>query len=201
MTSSPVHTLVVVGVATCWGVTIAVWVAGALYNAARGPREASGRHLVSNLLTGLAAAGVWWVISRLVPGSDWHSVVVEQPWVRILGLAILLGSTAFTLWARVALGTMWSSSPTVKIEHQLRTDGPYAVTRHPIYTGLLGMMLGTVLLVGLGHWLVLLPVTLLFFEIRIHLEEGLMLTTFPEAYARYRRRVPRLVPRLRRLER
>ena len=90
------------------------------------------------------------MISRLVPGSDWHSVVVEQPWVRILGLAILLGSTAFTLWARVALGTMWSSSPTVKIEHQLRTDGPYAVTRHPIYTGLLGIMLGTVLLVGLG---------------------------------------------------
>jgi protein-S-isoprenylcysteine O-methyltransferase Ste14 len=96
---------------------------------------------------------------------------------------------------------MWSSSPTVKIEHQLRTDGPYAVTRHPIYTGLLGMVLGTVLLVGLGHWLMLLPVALVFFEIRIHLEEGLMLTTFPDGYARYRRRVPQLVPRLRRLER
>ena len=35
----------------------------------------------------------------------------------------------------------------------LRTDGPYAITRHPIYTGLLGMLLGTALLGGLGQWM------------------------------------------------
>src|SRR5690242_1912317 len=75
------------------------------------------------------------------------------------------------------------------VEHRLRTEGPYGVTRHPIYTGLLGMLLGTVLLVGFGHWLLLLPVGLVFIEIRIHLEEGLMLATFPEAYPTYRQRV------------
>jgi protein-S-isoprenylcysteine O-methyltransferase Ste14 len=139
-----------------------------------------------------------WAILRIFPKSDWNSLVVATPWVRVVGLTILVCSTAFTLWARVALGTMWSSSPTVKVEHQLRTDGPYGVTRHPIYTGLLGMLLGTVLLVGFGHWLLLLPVGLAFIEIRIHLEEGLMAATFPEAYARYRRRVPQLIPGFRR---
>jgi protein-S-isoprenylcysteine O-methyltransferase Ste14 len=196
VTRSQVQALVVVGVAVCWGAVAAAWVAGAVYNVARGPRAKERRVPVS--LSGLLVAALAWGSVKLVPRSDWHSLVVGTPWVRVLGLVILLCSTAFTLWARVALGTMWSSSPMVKAQHQLRTDGPYSITRHPIYTGLLGMLLGTVLLVGFGRWLVLLPVGLAFAEIRIHLEEGLMLATFPDAYPRYRRRVPQLVPGLRR---
>jgi protein-S-isoprenylcysteine O-methyltransferase Ste14 len=201
VTSSQVHTLVVVGVATCWGALVLAWVAGALYNAFRGPRAGTRRHLGSNVSTGFIGAALVWAILRVVPGSDWHSLAVGTPWVRVLGLAVLICSTAFALWARVALGAMWSSSPMVKVQHELRTQGPYGVTRHPIYTGLLGMLLGTVLLVGFGHWLVMVPVGLVFVEIRIHLEERLMLATFPEAYPRYRRRVPQLVPGLRRLHR
>ena len=34
---------------------------------------------------------------------------------------------------------------------------PYAITRHPIYTGILGMLLGSLLLAGAGRWLLLLP--------------------------------------------
>jgi protein-S-isoprenylcysteine O-methyltransferase Ste14 len=71
---------------------------------------------------------------------------VHAPGIRFLGLAILLAATALTLWARLALGAMWTAAPTVKQEHQLRTSGPYAITRHPIYTGLLGMLLGSGLL-------------------------------------------------------
>jgi protein-S-isoprenylcysteine O-methyltransferase Ste14 len=201
VTSSQVHDLVVIGVAACWGVIVAAWIAGALYNASRGPRGTSRRQVASSVSSGFVVAVLTWAILRLLPRSDWHSLVVGAPWVRVLGLAVLICSTAFTLWARVALGTMWSSSPVVKVQHQLRTDGPYGVTRHPIYTGLLGMLLGTVLLVGFGHWLVLFPVGLVLAEIRIHLEEELMLATFPEAYARYRRQVPQLVPGLGRVHR
>lgn len=201
VTGSQVHAFVVVGVAACWGVVVLAWVAAALYTAWRGPRAGTRAQVRSNASAGFVVAALTWAILRIFPGSDWHALAVGAPWVRILGLAILICSTAFTLWARVALGTMWSSSPTVKIQHQLRTDGPYGVTRHPIYTGLLGMLLGTVLLVGFGHWLVLLPIGLLFIETRIHTEEGLMLETFPEAYPRYRRRVPQLIPGLRRLHR
>jgi protein-S-isoprenylcysteine O-methyltransferase Ste14 len=201
MTSSQVHELVVVGVAACWGAVVLAWVAGAMYIVARGPRAGTGRELASNLSTGLVGAALAWAILRALPRSDWHSLTVGTPWVRVLGLAVLVCSTAFALWARVALGTMWSSSPTVKRQHQLRTEGPYGITRHPIYTGLLGMLLGTALLVGFGHWVVLVPVGLVLIEIRIHMEEGLMLEAFPEAYARYRRRVPQLVPGLRRSRR
>jgi protein-S-isoprenylcysteine O-methyltransferase Ste14 len=198
MTSSLDHALVVVGVAACWGALVLVWFAGALYNASRGPRRRATGKVVSNAWSGILGAALVWAILRIFPKSDWNSLVVATPWGRVVGLAVLVCSTAFTLWARVALGTMWSASRMVKVEHRLRTEGPYGVTRHPIYTGLLGMLLGTVLLVGFGHWLLLFPVGLVFIEIRIHLEEGLMLATFPEAYPTYRQRVPQLIPGLRR---
>ena len=198
MVSAGVHRLVVVGVAVCWGAVAAVWIAGAVYNVSRGPRARTRAAAVTRLPILIVVLAAW-LLFRLVPGPDWHSLTVETLWVRVPGLAILVGSTAFTLWARAALGTMWSGSPTVKAGHRLRTDGPYAVTRHPIYTGLLGMLLGTALLVGLGHWLAIFPLAVLFAELRIRTEEQLMLETFPEAYPSYRRRVPQLVPGLRRV--
>jgi protein-S-isoprenylcysteine O-methyltransferase Ste14 len=94
---------------------------------------------------------------------------------------------------------MWSASPNVlQADHELRTDGPYAITRHPIYTGLLGMLLGTVLLNGLGASLALLIVGAVVLATRIPIEERLMGKRFPDQYPAYRERVPRLVPGLRR---
>jgi protein-S-isoprenylcysteine O-methyltransferase Ste14 len=132
----------------------------------------------------------------VVGRSHFDGLVAGALWVRVLGLAVLVASTVFTLWARFSLGTMWSVAPRVKGDQRLRTHGPYAVTRHPIYTGLLGMLLGATLLSGIGQWIVLFPVGLILFEVKIRLEERLMVATFPDEYARYRRRVPQLIPGL-----
>jgi protein-S-isoprenylcysteine O-methyltransferase Ste14 len=90
---------------------------------------------------------------------------------------------------------MWSLDPVVRQGHRLRTSGPYAVTRHPIYTGLLGMLLGSTLLDGVGRWIVLVPVGLVVLGSKLRQEEQLMLATFPDEYPLYRRRVPALLPR------
>jgi protein-S-isoprenylcysteine O-methyltransferase Ste14 len=58
------------------------------------------------------------------------------------------------------------------------------------------MVVGTVLLNGLGSSLEFLVVAAVFLASRIPVEERLMSTTFPDAYSRYRERVPLLVPRL-----
>ena len=118
-----------------------------------------------------------------------------------LGLAVLLASTAFTLWARVALGTMWSMDAVVKEAHQLRTEGPYGITRHPIYAGMLGMLLGSLLLAGVGRTILILLAGAVFFEVKIREEERLMAATFPDEYVRYRQQVPQLIPGLRRFHR
>jgi protein-S-isoprenylcysteine O-methyltransferase Ste14 len=136
-------------------------------------------------------------VSAAVPRTDWRPLEVHTLWIRLLGLAILLAATALTLWARLALGAMWSAAPTVKQEHTLRTSGPYAITRHPIYTGLLGMILGSGLLAGSGRWILYFPVYLVLLEFKIHTEERLMLAEFPDDYPRYRQRVPQLIPGLR----
>ena len=192
--------LAAVGIAVCVGVVVVVWVAGALYNAFRSPHSASHapRERTRSQPGSAALIAVAAVCAGLVIVSRSHfdGLVVGASWVRALGLAVLVVSTVFTLRARFSLGTMWSLAPMVKGDHHLRTHGPYAVTRHPIYTGVLGMLLGATLLSGIGQWIVLFPVGLILFEVKIRMEEQLLLATFPEEYPRYRRQVPQLVPGL-----
>ena len=190
------------GIAVCVGVVVVVWVAGALYNAlhtlrnaSHAPRERTrSQPGLTASDTGLIGVAVVCAGLAIIGRSHFDGLAVGAFWVRVLGLAVLIASTVFTLWARFSLGTMWSQAPKVKDDHQLRTRGPYAVTRHPIYTGLLGMLLGATLLSGIGQWIVLFPAALIVFEVKIRMEERLMLATFPDEYARYRRRVPQLVP-------
>jgi protein-S-isoprenylcysteine O-methyltransferase Ste14 len=194
------HVLAGIGIAVCVGVVVVVWVAGALYsalhtlhNASHAPqvRTPSQSGSTALIVVAVVCAGLVIVGRRYFDG-----LVVGALWVRVLGFAVLVASTVFTLWARFSLGTMWSVAPRVKGDHQLRTRGPYAVTRHPIYTGVLGLLLGVTLLSGIGQWIVLFPVGLIVFEVKIRMEERLMLATFPDEYPRYRRQVPQLVPGL-----
>jgi protein-S-isoprenylcysteine O-methyltransferase Ste14 len=183
-----------IGLAGCWGAFAATWLAGAVYNASHGPAAQTSAAPFGSVM--LVGAVIVWVVFRAVPPADWQALVVHARWVHVVGLAILLAATAFTLWARLALGTMWSAAPKVKQRHELRTDGPYNVTRHPIYTGIMGMLLGSVLLLNAGRWVLVLPVFLVLYEIKIHKEEQLLGAEFPDDYPRYRQRVPQLVPGL-----
>ena len=69
------------------------------------------------------------------------------------------------------------------------------------YTGLFGMVVGSVLLNGLGSSLAFLLVAVIVVATRIPIEEHLMDKTFPDEYARYRERVPQFVPGLKLLRR
>jgi protein-S-isoprenylcysteine O-methyltransferase Ste14 len=183
----------------CWGVVIVTWIAAAVY----GARKSRGRrrNRDTGALWRIASVAVAVVLYRLAR-HDLQQVTDHSSWIELPGLVLLVASTAFTIWARLELGRMWSASPNVlQADHRLRTDGPYAVTRHPIYTGLFGMLLGTVLLNGLGDSLLFLVLGAVFFATRIPIEERLMSRTFPEQYAHYRERVPRFVPGLHRLRR
>jgi protein-S-isoprenylcysteine O-methyltransferase Ste14 len=182
---------VVTGV--CWGVVVVAWIVGAIVGArrSRGARRTPYAGAAWRVAAFVAAV----VVFRLAL-KDLRHVTDDSRWIELPGLVLLVVSTGFTLWARASLGRMWSASPNVlRADHELHTDGAYAITRHPIYTGLLGMLVGTVLLNGLGVSLAFLVLGAAFLATRIPIEERLMSDTFPEEYARYRERVPRLVPR------
>jgi deazaflavin-dependent oxidoreductase (nitroreductase family) len=153
------NVIAAVGIAACVGVVAVGWVAGALYNAFRFPHSAS--HVARerprsepSLTVGdarLIGLAVVCVGLAIVGRRYFDDLAVGAFWVRFLGLSVLVASTVFTLWARFSLGTMWSVGPRITGGGQLRTRGPYAVTRHPIYSGMLGMLLGTTLLSGIGQ--------------------------------------------------
>ena len=142
-----VNVMAAVSIAVCWLVFAAVWLITANYNETRAPAQRQRSWYGTGAIPVLIIS---FVIRLAVPRADWQAVTFSAPWARFLGLAILLAATALTLWARFTLGLMWSAAPAVKEGHQLRTSGPYAITRHPIYTGLLGMLLGTMLVAGAG---------------------------------------------------
>ena len=110
------------------------------------------------------------------------------------GAAITAAGLLFSIWGRRHLGSNWSQAVTLKKDHELITSGPYALVRHPIYTGLLLGLVGCA--VARGEWRGLLAVALVFVALwqKLRLEEKWMRAQFGESYEAYSRRVPALVP-------
>lgn len=189
------HSLATWVFAACWSVAGLVWLAGGLYNMLHAPEI---RRRGSVAYGWVVAAVVLWVLFRM-PATAWRPVTLQVGALQVLGLVLLVVSTAFTIWARLALGTMWSSAAVARTDHALRTEGPYGVTRHPIYTGLIGMILGSALLTGFGRWSAVIVVGIAYLLMKTRAEERLLAEVFPADYPRYREQVPQLVPGLRRL--
>jgi protein-S-isoprenylcysteine O-methyltransferase Ste14 len=117
-------------------------------------------------------------------------------WSFWLGAAITVAGLLFAVWARVHLGRNWSSSVTIKEGHELITTGPYAVVRHPIYTGILTGLIGTAIAVSQVRGLIAFVLFRVAFWLKFRLEEAWMRSQFGEKYAAYARRTAALVPYL-----
>ena len=117
-----------------------------------------------------------------------------SPWCFWSGAAVTASGLLLSVWARHHLGKNWSQAVTLKEGHELITSGPYALVRHPIYTGLLTAFVGSAL--ARGEWRGLLAVALVFAALwrKLRLEEKWMRSQFGEAYEAYSRRVRALVP-------
>jgi protein-S-isoprenylcysteine O-methyltransferase Ste14 len=113
-----------------------------------------------------------------------------------IGAVLLFTGLLFSVAARLRLGGNWSGTVTVKQDHSLIRSGPYRLVRHPIYTGMLLAIAGNA--VARGEWRDVLAFALIAaaFWLKIRIEERFMLAQFGEAYARYQKEVPALVPGL-----
>lgn len=101
----------------------------------------------------------------------------------------------FTWMARLHLGPLWSSTSAPTEDHRIVDTGPYGVVRHPVYAGLL--LAATALAVERGRLEAVAGVLVLVaaISLRAKLEERFLRRDLgDEAYARYRARVPMLVP-------
>ncbi|HMD77908.1 MAG TPA: isoprenylcysteine carboxylmethyltransferase family protein [Terracidiphilus sp.] len=177
------------GVWTVWGI---VWLVAAAF---------AKRTVRSQAMTQRLPLATMTFSSGVLLGSGWfrHSwlalrFVPELSWVEATGLALAALGCGFSVWARLTLGANWSGRVTVKADHELIVSGPYALTRHPIYTGILIGVAGTALAIGEWRCVVAFFLLLIAFLLKIRVEEQLMTQTFPATYPEYRRRVKALVP-------
>ena len=110
------------------------------------------------------------------------------------GVVLCIAGLAFCIWARFTLGRNWSGVVTFKGGHELIMRGPYALVRHPIYTGLVTMLATTVVVLGHVAGIIGMPLVLVSIWIKLRYGEKLMLQKFPGQYTAYQRRVKRLIP-------
>jgi protein-S-isoprenylcysteine O-methyltransferase Ste14 len=108
--------------------------------------------------------------------------------------AIVFAGLVTMLWARTVLGRNWSGSMVFRENHELIERGPYGYVRHPIYSGLFLMALGTATLSGRVGGFLAFVILVVGFWFKLRQEERLMAKHFPEAYENYRTRVKALIP-------
>jgi protein-S-isoprenylcysteine O-methyltransferase Ste14 len=114
--------------------------------------------------------------------------------VDAIGMASCVAGLLVALWARWTLAGNWSASVTFKEKHELITNGPYRFVRHPIYTGLILMMLGTMLVMGRLDSVVGFVARMFAYYFKMRKEEAVMSRHFAGEYAEYTRRAGALVP-------
>ncbi|KAI0357021.1 ICMT-domain-containing protein [Trametes cingulata] len=73
--------------------------------------------------------------------SSAHRLALSRPF--LLGLLSLLSGAALRKWCYLTLGRHFTFELALLKEHKLVTAGPYAIVRHPSYTGLLLALAGT----------------------------------------------------------
>jgi protein-S-isoprenylcysteine O-methyltransferase Ste14 len=119
----------------------------------------------------------------------------------LAGCLLYFPAIGLVLWGRMALGRMYFVSTSMGAQlfagHRLITSGPFAVVRHPMYTGLFAAALGSLLIYQMWTTLafaVFAPFVLL----RARREEKVLAAAFGEQWLEYCQKVPPFWPSLKR---
>ena len=114
-------------------------------------------------------------------------------------ITVAIGGFAFTWWARLTIGALWSSGVTRKADHRVVDRGPYGLVRHPIYTGVIAAAFATAFVPLTAITLPGAALITFGFYLKARLEERFLRHELGrEAYDEYASRVPMLVPGLKR---
>ena len=183
-----------------WALWLASWVIAAFWSGRTLAKPERDREFGYRRFTWPA----WMLLlSFPIPGlpvdtNAWRPVwalPVAAEWVM---LALVAAGFAFAWWARIHLGRLWSADLTFKEGHRVVDSGPYAIVRHPIYTGLCAAAAATFAVRACPAVAVGFAFFLIGYWVKAREEERFLAEELePEAYESYRKRVPMLLPLLR----
>ena len=140
-----------------WAAWAISWIAAAAWSARSTGKLPLRRELFYRalLMTGLAL--LFFPLRRLPNAVLWR---LDEP-DRWACVALAVAGFSFCWWARLHLGTLWSANVARKAEHRVIASGPYALVRHPIYTGIILASIATLLMRGTALSLAGFALTLL----------------------------------------
>jgi protein-S-isoprenylcysteine O-methyltransferase Ste14 len=195
ITFPPLAAIVFVVVVLCWFTFAGIFIFR------KQPRNAQDRKRDRSSIVGVALQGLSYAMVWTVRRQPFTPLVPERQWFEVLTATIAIvaaiGSVLLIVSAVKTLGKEWSITARMVQDHKLATRGPYAHVRHPIYTGMLGMLVATGL--AISHWIVLVAAIVVFAIgtwIRVRIEERLLRETFGPQFEEYARRVPAVIPRI-----
>jgi protein-S-isoprenylcysteine O-methyltransferase Ste14 len=129
------------------------------------------------------------LVEYLVRGTGFHA----PPFIA----GLVVAGSAFLIRAAAvrALGRMWSVHIEIRREHELVRNGPFGWVRHPIYLAAILELVGAMLLMNSVYtWIVFVFFFIPSLFARIRLEERAMVAQFGDAYLRYRKTTPAVLP-------
>lgn len=144
------------------------------------------------LLTGTVLGIVLLVVApKLAPGA----AIQPAPVAFEFGFAMFLAGFAMRRWSQMTLGRYFTFTVMTSTDQPLVTTGPYRFVRHPGYTGVMLIVIGSGAVsgnwVGLAGWTLLVMLPLLY---RIHVEEHALLRALGDTYRSYATHHKRLIP-------
>jgi protein-S-isoprenylcysteine O-methyltransferase Ste14 len=178
-----------------WIVFIVFWLVSS-FTAKKISRGEGGAGIGRRVLTGIV--GYLMIFRAGDPrfGVFSRRFLPDDPRVALMGAAMTALGVLFAIWARVHIGKYWSATVALKSVHKLIRSGPYARIRHPIYTGILLALAGSVVAIGRYASLLGLAIYLIAFWLKARKEEALLAGEFGPAFEEHRRATGFLLPKL-----
>ena len=137
------------------------------------------------------------VVTLLVVLSSWLIHALLGPWTILVRLPVLGGALVVLgfscmMWARMLFTSRHTTLFVGRQSSQLVCDGPFRVSRNPMYVGVVVFLVGLAVWIGTWPFYLAVPVTFLLLNFcHVPREERLLRELFGERYLAYSKEVRR----------
>jgi protein-S-isoprenylcysteine O-methyltransferase Ste14 len=185
---TPIMTLML---ASCWIIFVVYWLASA---GSVKPIQKTTRWLGVQILV---LVGFVFIINPIgiarINPTAFRIIPFLLP-VNLVAVILAIAGLIVAILARRTLAGNWSRGVVIKEEHELISTGLYGYVRHPIYSAVLLMTLGTALSFGTLSACIGLLIIVFAFVLKLRAEEMILTGHFSDEYLAYKSRTKALIP-------
>lgn len=144
----------------------------------------------------LVSPFVMWAFVAAAFGVAWTVLPARYLWHRSYAEGLVAGAL-LCYWTAMVLSAHRvnrSAAANAMSTQRIVTNGPYALVRHPIFSGDIAAALALLLIAPNVRMIVSCTIAIAVFAVWMELEERVLLARFGETYRTYQQNVPRFIP-------